>query len=135
MSNEKYTFAREQFLKGQLDWINDTFKVLLVDTANYSFAKDSDRTLADVPVSARIATSSALSGKTATDGVARASNVTVNSVAGPAIGAITIFHATGTDSTSELVCYLDTGIGLPWNPQGGNVVIHWDTGPSGIFVI
>lgn len=133
MSNERYTYANQQFLSGQIDWLADTFKVVLVDTDNYTFLKDVQQTMADVPISARIATSSALTGKTATGGVARADDITVNSVVGPVIEALIIFHDTGNDSTSELICYLDTGIGLPWNPQGGNVAIHWGAGPNGIF--
>lgn len=133
MSNERYTFANQQFLTGQLNWLADTFKVLLVDTTNYTFVKNVDEHLADIPAIAQIATSSALTGKTATGGVAQADDVMINAVTGPVIRAIVIFHDTGDPTTSELVCYLDTGIGLPWNPQGGNVVIHWDRGPNGIF--
>lgn len=133
MSNQRYTFANERFLTGQLDWLTDTFKVLLVDTSNYIFVKDVDQHLADIPAIARIATSGALINPSATGGVALADDVTINSVTGPVIRAIVIFHDTGNPATSELVCYLDTGIGLPWNPQGGNVVIHWDRGPNGIF--
>lgn len=131
--NLRYTFANQQFLSGQLDWLTDTFKVLLVDTANYTVVNDVDEHLADIPMIARIATSGALTHPSATNGVALADDVTVNAVAGPTIEAIVIFHDTGDPATSELVCYLDTGIGLPWNPQGGNVVIHWDRGPNGIF--
>jgi len=133
MSNERYTFANQQFLSGQIDWINNTFKVLLVNTANYTFLKDVHHSLSDVPLSARIAISGALTGKTANNGVALASNITLNAVTGPLIGAFIVFKDTGNESTSTLVCYLDTGNGLPWNPQGGDVVIHWDTGPNGIF--
>jgi hypothetical protein len=135
MSNELYSFARQQFLSGQLNWLTGTFNVLLVDIGNYTFVKDVDRHLADIPVAARIATSSALTGASATNGVALADDVTINAVTGPSIEAIVIFHDTGNATTSELICYLDTGIGLPWNPQGGNVVIHWDRGPNGIFVL
>lgn len=135
MSNELYSFARQRFLSGQINWLSDTFKVLLVDTANYTFVKNINQHLADIPVAARIATSGALTGTSATNGVALADDVTVNSVTGPSIEAIVIFHDTGNANTSELICYLDTGIGLPWNPVGGNVVIHWDRGPNGIFVL
>lgn len=133
MANDRYTFANHQFLAGQLDWTSDSFKVLLVNTANYTFLKNVHHSLADVPLSARIAMSAALTGTTATDGIARASNITISAVTGPVIGAIIIFKDSGADDTSTLVCYIDTGVGLPWNPQGGDVAIHWDSGPNGIF--
>lgn len=135
MSNELYGYARQQFLSGQLDWLTDTFKVLLVDTTNYNFVKNVDRHLADIPAAARIAVSTALTGPAVINGVATAADVTINSVVGPVIEAIVIYHDTGNPTASELICYLDTGIGLPWTPQGGNVAIHWDTGPNGIFTL
>ena len=69
--NSRYRFANERFLTGQLDWLSDAFKVLLVDKT-YTVQTDVHHTLADVPVSARVAASPALTGKSATDGVARA---------------------------------------------------------------
>lgn len=131
--NTRYAFANEQFLSGQLSWGNQTFKVVLVNTNFYTPLPEVHRSLADVPANARIAISSALAGKSATGGVARASDLTINSVTGPVIGAWIIFHDTGTELTSELIAYIDTATGLPWNPQGLNVVIHWDSGPNGIF--
>lgn len=131
--NDRYTYSSQQFLTGQLDWITDTFKVVLVDTAAYTFLKDVHEHLSDVPLSARVAISAALTNPAANNGVALADDIQISSVTGPIIGAVIVFHDTGDATTSELICYLDTGIGLPWNPQGGNVVIHWDRGPNGIF--
>lgn len=131
--NVCYTFAKQQFLSGQINWIGQTFRVLLVDTDHYGAVPGVDRHLADIPIAARIATSGPFAHPSALNGVALADDVTVNAVAGPVIRAIVIFHDTGNDNTAELICYVDTGIGLPWNPQGGNVVIHWDRGPNGIF--
>ena len=34
MANKLYDKAREAFLKGDIDWLNDTVKVVLVDTAD-----------------------------------------------------------------------------------------------------
>lgn len=133
MANDRYTFANQQFLSGEINWTSDTFKVLLVNTANYTFLKDVHHSLADVPLSARIGQSSPLTSTTTANGVARANDITINAVTGPVIGAIIIFKDAGEDDESTLVCYLDTGIGLPWNPQGGDVAVHWDTGPNGIF--
>ena len=133
MSNQRYTFANQQFLTGQLDWLTEPFKVALIDTAQYTVLPAVHQHLADIPVAARIATSGTLANPTATGGVALADDLQINAVTGAVVGAVVIYHDTGTALTSELICYLDTGIGLPWNPQGGNVVIHWDRGPNGIF--
>ncbi len=133
MANQRYSFANNQFLSGQLNWLAQTFKVALINANFYTVQPTVHRTLSDVPTSAQIAISGALTHTAASNGVATADNLTLSGVVGPPIQALIIFHDTGVASTSELIAYLDTGIGLPWNPQGGNVVIHWDTGPNGIF--
>jgi hypothetical protein len=135
MANTRFTFANNQFLTGQLNWLTQTFRVVLINVNAYAVQPAVHQTLADVPAAAQIAISAPLTGATAVGGVARASDLTISSVTGPAIGAYIIFHDTGSASSSELICYIDTAIGLPANPQGSNVVIHWDTGPNGIFTL
>lgn len=132
MANTRFSFANNQFLSGQLNWLSQTFRVVLINTNAYAVQPTVHQTLADVPAAAQLAISPPLSGVTAVGGVARASNVVVPSVIG-VVGAYIIFHDTGSASSSELICYIDTAIGLPNLPQGNNVVIHWDTGPNGIF--
>jgi hypothetical protein len=133
MANTRYAYANERMLTGQIDWLTDTIKVVLVSTSDYVVLPDTHRHLSDVPIPARVAISDALTSKTAASGVARATDLTINSVSGPVVDALILFHDTGNEGTSELICYLDTGVGLPWDPQGQDVVIHWDTGPNGIF--
>lgn len=131
--NERYSYGNQQFLTGNLDWINDTFKLCLVDTTQYTFLKDVHHSLADVPSAARVAISPALTGKTANNGVALADNVTLPTVTGAVIGAVVIFKDTGVELTSTLIAYLDTLVGLPINPQGNSITVTWDTTPFGIF--
>ena len=131
--NARYAYFNQQLLSKQINWLSDTFKVVLIDTNAYFVNTAIHRTLSDVPVVARIAVSGPLTSTSATDGVARAADLTIPTVSGPVIGAWIIFHDSGVETTSELVCYIDTANGLPNNPQGSNVDIHWDTGPNGIF--
>lgn len=133
MANQRYTYANERFLSGQLNWLTDMFRVVLVDTRNYFVQIDVHHTLADLPLAARVYTSNPITGKTATGGVARADDPVVGPVFGQDITALVIYHDTGTENTSELVCYLDTVTGIPFTPQGDVVRIHWDAGPNGIF--
>jgi hypothetical protein len=133
--NVVYDFARQQFASGSLNWLSNPFSVALVNTALYGVLPHVHEHLIDVPVAARVAISTPLTGATANAGVLFANDITINNVIGPVIGAIIIYHNSGADTTSELICYIDTGIGLPWNPQGQNVVIHWDRGPNGICQI
>lgn len=133
MANQRYIYANERFLSGQLNWLSDSFRVVLVDTRIYFVQPDVHHSLADIPLAARVATSNPLTGKTATGGVARADDPVIGPVYGQDITAMVVYHHTGTENTSELVCYLDTAHGLPFTPQGETVRIHWDDGPNGIF--
>ena len=135
MANQRYDYGSERFLTAQLNWIADNFKVVLVDTKYYTFLKNVHRTLADVPLAARVATSGTMTGMTAIGGVARADSTVVLAVSGQHVEAMIIYHDTGVESTSELVVYLDTANGLPFNPDGNSVTIGWDAGPSGIYVL
>lgn len=135
MGNSRYAYANERFLSGQLNWLAQPFRVALVDTAAYTPNFSAHHTLADIPAPARLSLTGPLTGKTATSGTARADNITVGPVYGPIVGALVVYHDSGTESTSELVAYFDSAHGLPVNPQGGLVTIHWDTGPNGIFTI
>jgi hypothetical protein len=135
MANIRFSYANERFLSGQLNWLAQTFRVVMVDTTIYQVQATVHRHLADVPLTARIHVSPPLTGMTATGGRAMADNVTTSVVIGPTVQAVIIFHDTGDASTSELIVYLDTLYGLPYHPQGEPVVIHWDTGPNGIFLL
>lgn len=114
-----------------IDLENGDVRVILVDANDYTFSHAHDF-LDDIPVGARVATSSALTGKTVTDGVFDADNVTFSSVTGDQAEALVFYIHTGVESTSRLVAYIDTGItGLPVTPSGSDITVSWNA--SGIF--
>jgi len=136
MANVLYDKAREDFLGGSLDWLNNDVRAALIDTGNYTFSAAHlafDTTT--VPTAARIATMAAgLTSKTATAGVANAANVTFSAVTGASIEAIIIYKFTGTPANDRLIAYIDSATsGLPITPNGGDLTIAWSTGTSKIF--
>lgn len=133
MANALYDKGRQAFLEGDIDWINDDIRVILIDAADYTVNLATHDFLDDIPVAARVAVSSALSGKTATDGVADANDVTFTSVTGDQSEALVIYKHTGTESTSNLIAYIDTATGLPVTPNGGDITVVWDNGSNKIF--
>lgn len=133
MSNALYGKGREKFLNGDIDWANDDIKAVLVDTAAYAVSIDSDEYLSSIPEGDRIATSSNLSDKTSTLGVADAGDVTFSTVTGDVSEAIVIYKDTATPATSPLIAYIDTATGLPITPNGGDITISWDSGANKIF--
>lgn len=133
MANALYDKGREGFLDGSIDWDTNDIRVILVDTGTYSVNLGTHDFLDDIPGGARVATSSSLSGKTVTAGVADANDVTFTAVTGSTVEAIVIYQHTGVESTSRLIAYIDTATGLPLTPNGGDVTIQWDSGTNRIF--
>lgn len=134
MANTLYDKAREAFLNADIDWLVDNIKVVLVDTADYTFDVAHDF-LDDIAAAGRVSTSGNLAGKTSTNGVADATDVVLATVAGDQSEALVIYKDTGVAATSALIAYIDTATGLPITPNGGDITITWDNGASKIFKI
>ena len=133
MANALYDLGRESFLKGEISWNTDNIKAVLVDTALYTPNLATNQFLSDIPVGARVATSSNLTSKTTAAGVADADDVVFPSVSGATVEAVVLYQDTGTASTSRLIGYIDAATGLPVTPSGGNVTVVWDSGANRIF--
>ena len=107
--------------------------MILTDAADYTVNLATDQYLSDIPGAARVAVSGAFTGKTNADGVADAADVTLSTVTGDPSEALVIYKHTGTEGTSILIAYIDSGTNLPVTPNGGDIVIQWNG--SGIFAI
>lgn len=134
MASAVYPKGLEGFLDGSIDFDTDDIRAILVDTGAYTYSAAHDF-LDDIPGGARIAVSSALASKTVTNGVADAADKTFPTVTGASVEAIVLYKHTGTDSTSRLICYIDTGTGLPVTPNGGDITVAWDNGANKIFAL
>jgi len=133
MANALYDKGREGFLDGSIDWDTDTIKCVLVDSADYTPNLATHDFLDDVPSGGRVGTPQTLTGKTVTNGVADANDVTFPAVTGDPSEYILIWKDTGVESTSRLIALLDTATGLPVTPNGGDIGIAWDNGANKIF--
>lgn len=134
MASVVYKSAKQKFLSGTLDLTSLTLKAVLIDTADYTFSAAHDF-LDDVPSGARVGTPQTLASKTVTDGVFDAADITFTSVTGDQCEAIIIYEDSGSEATSDLICYIDTATGLPVTPNGGNINVAWDNGASKIFAL
>lgn len=132
MANSLYDKAREGYLIGSFNWSTDNIKVILVDTAIYTVNLATHQYLSSV--TGIVATSANLSSKTTTGGAAGAANVTFTAVtyASP-VGAIILYKDTGSSATSDLLCFVNIATGLPISPNGGDIIIAWDSGINRIF--
>ena len=134
MANGLYDAARAAFLNADIDWTNDDIRAILIDTGTYTVNLSTHDFLDDIPGGARVATSSALSGKTSAAGVADANDVTFSAVSGATVEAVVLYKHTGTESTSNLIAYMDTGMtGLPVTPNGGDITVQWANTTNRIF--
>lgn len=143
MANRVYNPAKVKLLNpgtlgstsdDAIDLIDDDIKVVLVDTNDYTFSA-AHAFLTSVPLAARVATSTNLTGKTvSTAGVFSADDVTFIAPSGDSAEALIIYKDTGTEATSSLIAYIDTvNAGLPVVPDGRNIQILWSaTGIIGL---
>lgn len=135
MANVLYDPGREGFLGAEIDWDGDDIRVILVDGADYTFSA-AHKFLSSVASGARVAVSAALAGKTITDGIADANDVTLSSVTGDPSEMLIVYKHTGADGTARLIAKIDTvqgGGSLSVTPNGGDITIQWDNGANKIF--
>lgn len=129
MASALYPKFKEQLLTAGLDVEADDVRAILIDTGTYTYSSAHDF-LDDVAAGSRIAVSTALASKTIVNGVFDAADKTLTAVTGASVEAIIIYKHTGTESTSNLICFID---GLTLTPNGGDVTIQWNA--SGIFAL
>lgn len=132
MANALYDTGRNAFLLGAVNWATDDIRAILVDTGQYTVNLSTHDFLNDIPSGARIAVTS-LIGESANAGIADANDTTFTSVSGASVEALVIYKHTGTESTSQLIAYIDTATGLPVTPGGGDIIVAWDNGANKIF--
>lgn len=120
---------------GTVNWETATIKAVLVDSADYTPAVNTDQDLADIASAGRVATATigsrtaVASGNTMTQSGA---NTTFTAVTGDQSELIVIYKDSGTASTSLLIVLFDTFTsGMPVTPNGGDIVAQWNA--SGIF--
>lgn len=124
MANAIFAAGREGFAQAAVNWNSDTIHVTAIDLADDTISLSTDDFYNDIAAAARIA-NAALATKTSVAGVLDAADTTLTSVTGDQFEALIIWKNTGTESTSRLLIYIDSGTGLPLTPNTGNVLIQW----------
>lgn len=133
MANALYDKGREGFLDGSIDWDTNDIRLILIDEADDTIDLAVDDNLDDRLAASRVATSGAFASKTVTAGVADAADVTLTAVTGDPSESIDIYQHTGVETTSRLICNIDTATGLPVTPNGGDITVQFDAGANKIF--
>ena len=134
MANALYPIGKKAILDGDIDFLSDTIKIQLCDSA-YTYSA-SHNFFDDIGAGGRVGTSAALASRTTTGGAFDAADVTFTALTGDTVVSWILFKDTAVESTSPLIAYFDTvsgGGALSFSPSGGDFTIV--LGASGIFTI
>lgn len=136
MATTMYGLARQGYLActSAYSWTGANIQLAFV-TSSYTPNYSTDQFLSAISSGFIIAQSGNFASTTATLGTANAANETVTSVTGAQFSQIPLYYSTGVSSTSGLIINIDTATGLPCTPNGGNIVVQWDTGTNKIFTL
>ena len=130
MSN-LYDFARERILGQLLNWQTSEISAVLVSGA-YTF-DPAHRYLSDIPAPARITTAPLpLSDKTISRGVASAARIAFPGVVGDGLVVGVVFLRA---DDGLLIWYGNEGFGLPFRPDGSEVLVNRNEAFGGFFRI
>jgi len=136
--------AKQQYLRGQIDWENDTIRVALVaDSIAFSLDIDADEFVNDVLNGtdaeefdtaggtgySRVTVANATTSQDNTDdeGVADGDDVTFSSLDGATIQGVLVYKEVTDDTDSPILYYLDDSdvSDLPKNTNGGDITVQW----------
>lgn len=113
-------------LATQVDLVADNIKVLFYSTS-YSSA---DEFVSDLTGAAIVARSGNLTGKTVTDGVFDADDITVSTVTGSPFSHAILYKDSGADASSPLIAIFDFSA---FTPTGGDITVLFNA--LGLFSI
>lgn len=137
MASMLYNNALKEFAQGNIKWKasgGSTIKAILVDADKYT-ASASHKYLSEVTSGARVGSPVTLTLVDAADGgVCDAADITFSDLTStPTVEAVVLYMDGGTEATSPLIAFIDSGTGLP-TPAGVNAInVRWDNGTNKIF--
>jgi cell shape-determining protein MreC len=141
--------AKQQYLNGAIDWVNDTIRVALInDTTAFSLDVDNHEFVADVLDGGTtaeefgqgsgtgysrqtVANASTSQDNTDDEGVADGDDVTFSGLDGATIQGVLVYKQVGGDDTTEaddpILYYLDDAdvSDLPKPTNGGDITVQW----------
>ena len=140
MATTMYGLARDGFLEIGYHWLPHGQRArrysLAFVTTGYTPAYTTDQYLG-VAISGGniIAQSGTFASLSSSLGTANAANETVTSVSGAQFAYVVLYSFITNNNSSPLIMNIDTATGLPCTPNGGNIVVQWDTGTNKIFTL
>jgi hypothetical protein len=133
MANALYPKTKAKFLRGQIDLQGVAIKAALIDQATYTYNASHEFMSS---VTGIVARTRALTGKAVnmTTGAFDSDDPTAEAVTGSNIYRLVLYVDTGSDATSSIIMFQDTGVTtVPFIPDGSDVRIVVDA--AGWFVL
>lgn len=136
MATTMYGLARDGYLNSVagFDWGSAANRLAFV-TSSYTPNYTTDQYLSAISSGYIIAQSGSFSSASSSLGTADAANETVSSVSGAQFAYVTLYSFITNAAASPLIMNIDTAVGLPCTPNGGNIVVQWDSGSNKIFTL
>lgn len=137
MANFIYQKTKQAFLNGGINLSSKQLKVLLINSSEYIPNQNLDEYVSDIPASAIIGRSQAISSVDTNNGILSADNITIESYSGSAFDAVVMYESGTLDSNSRLISYIDTSSGLPFLGLNSveSVTIFWSEDSTKILSI
>lgn len=137
MANFIYGKAKESLFKGQINILTNSLKALLIDSSEYTVSQNIHQFVSDIPSAAIKKRSNNLQNVSNTLGILDATDLSIEDYDGSAFDAIILYQDSGADSTSRLLAYIDTSVGIPFSGSNSSipVTIIWDNGPNKIIAL
>jgi hypothetical protein len=137
MANFVYKKAKEAFLNGNLNLLSNQLKVLLLNNSEYTPNQDTDEFVSNIPSTAVVKRSEAISSVTTTNGVLDGGDLTIIEYDGSAFDAIAMYQSGTSDSNSRLIFYISDSEGLPFSGLNSvsSITIFWSDSSTKILSI
>jgi hypothetical protein len=133
MANALWPKTKAKLLRAQLDLQSVNMKAILLDQATYTYSAAHEFVSS---LSGIVARSGLLTGKAVnmTTGAFDSDDPTAQAVSGSNIYRVALVIDTGSDATSPLVMFQDTGVTtVPFTPDGSDIRIVVDS--TGWFIL
>ena len=133
-ANGLVPFARNEFLIGDLDWVVDLMKIILIDEAD-DVPDDTEDFYSNIAAAARVGTLTEITSRATPDtvGAADGADTTLSSVTGDVSEGVVGIYDTTVEATSPMVFYIGSATGLPVTPNGGDITVQWQATSPYIF--
>lgn len=131
MSNFLFNEGKSAMMTGALNLSTDSISVALVKDTPTITPSATTSNISSFSANT-IGTAQVLANKTVSSNVFDADDVTFNTVAGGStVKGFVIYKTTG----GTLIAWIDTGTGIPFATNGGNVTLTFSGGPNKIFAL